>query len=252
MTLTSDTPHPQLDVPFNVTVAIQVKENVPVLQNVYLPTFFGPEELGDVRTYAHGPGGTLYRETLTLEAHARGPVRITPAYMDAVDARDRKPKRFFSNALTLVVEGGALTDFWAPVRAILTLLIYALLISAAVFVVAVMFARRRRSVPEPVTEAPTLEQVPVDPQPEKALASAVAELRERRNRACVLEVRAALWRGAGAGEGETLADVLARSRAAGDLRRVLIDAERAAFIEESRLPHAIDELLAHLDRSAFA
>ena len=252
MSLTSDTQQPKLDVPFHVTVSIAVKENVSDLKNVYLPSFFGPEELGDERTYVHSPQGTLYRETMTLEAHSRGPLHISPGYMDAIDARDGKPKRFLTNDLNLVVQGGAALDLWAPIRAILMLLLYGVLTLAAFFVFFAVFFRRKR--PEPVVdEAPVSEPVAVLPLPTDALASALDELRVRRDRKSVLRVRSVLWQMTGAAEGETLEDVLGRAQAADTRRRSFLTlVERAAFIEDSRLQEAIDDLVTEHDWSVFA
>ena len=253
MSLTSDTQQPKLDVPFHVTVSIAVKENVSELQNVYLPSFFGPEELGDERTYVHSPQGTLYRETMTLEAHSHGPLHISPGYMDAIDARDGKPKRFLTNDLNLVVQGPAL-DLWAPIRAFLMLLLYGVLTLAALFVFFTVFFRRKRERPEPVVdEEPVPEPVTPAPLPMDALASALDDLRAQRDRKSVLRVRSVLWRMTGAAEGETLEDVLRRAQAADTRRRRFLTlVERAAFIEDSRLQEAIDDLLTEHDWSVFA
>ncbi len=254
MTLTTDTQHPQLDVPFNVTVSIRVREKVAQLQDVYLPTFFGPEELGDVRSVQQGPAGTLYRETLTLEAHSRGPLTITPGYMDTIDARDGKPKRFFTNALRLYVEGGPVGDFWAPVRmvlgAILTLAIVCIAFFAGVRIV--RGSLQTKIVPQ-TQPAPVAPQPPPEPPPHETLGTTVEHLRSHRNRANALAVRAALRQMIGAGSGETLGDVLLRSRGAPEsFRQTLVAAERAAFVDDGRLAGAIDELLAHLGENAIA
>lgn len=243
MSLTSDTPSPRLGVPFRVTISIGVKENVATLPNVYLPAFFGPEELGDERSTVHDAQGTLYRETLTLEAHARGPLRIGAAKMDAIDARDGKPKRFISNDLLLDVEGGPFTDVWSPVRAFFGLVAYALLPLAAIVAIVVLLFSRKAAKPsvQPAQTPPP----PVSAQPPPdTLAQAIDRLRDRRTRAAVLDVRAALWRAAGASPGETLGDVVHRLRAAPQARRdAAARIECAAFIDDERLQSAIDEFL---------
>lgn len=244
-TLSSDTPRPQLEAPFHVTVTARVAENVAHLENVYLPTFFGAEELGDVEQIANGPSGTTYRETLTLVAHARGMLSITPAYLDAIDARDGKAKRFISNSLQIPVGGGPVSAVWSVLRTIVLVAIEIAILAAAVFVVAAIFWRRRR----PAANLPVVPQAVVEAEPEDRAIDEVADafdrLRERRDRPSVILLRTALWRSAGASAGETLSDVLARPAAAHEKsRRLLTIVERAAFIEQTRLDAAIDDVLA--------
>jgi hypothetical protein len=236
-TLTTDTQHPQPDVPFNVTVSIHVKENVQI-QNVYLPAFFGPEELGDVRTQSRGRTGTLYRETLTLVAHSPGHLTIGSAYLDAIDARDGKPVRFRSNNLDLVVQGGAALPRRGTAWA-LVLTALALLTVVAVF--ALKRPRRTRAVVVEEPPPPLAPVIPIDPNP---FQTALAELRVRRDRAAVMRVRSTLWHIAGASDGETLHAVLRRPEAIDlDLRRMLVAVERAAFVDDQQLSRAIDDVL---------
>ncbi|HET6894421.1 MAG TPA: hypothetical protein VFH72_03465 [Candidatus Baltobacteraceae bacterium] len=244
-TLSSDTSAPQLEQPFHVTLTIRVAENVSQLRNVFLPTFFGAEELGDVQQIVHGTGGTTYRETLTLVAHARGMLTVTSAYLDAIDARDGKAKRFISNSLRLPVGGGPISSVWGILRVLVLLAIYIVLIAAALFVLWAIF-RRRRAVPA-APPAPMFAPEPpqTSPQPPRdEIGDALRALRERRDRASVIRLRAALWHAAGASSGETLSDVLARPVAHGEnLRRLLMTVERATFIEQARLDDAIEEVL---------
>ena len=246
-TLSTDTPRPQLEQPFHVSVTIRVAENVAHLANVYLPTFFGAEELGDEQQILNGPKGTTYRETLTLVAHTRGLLSISSAYLDAIDARDGKAKRFISNSLKIPVGGGPVSAVWDVLRTILFVVIDVALIAAAIFVVAVIFWRRRRiPAPPPAPRIPdSTPAVEPDRHPARELADAFALLRQRRDRSAVLALRVALWHAAGAGSGETLSDVLRRPAAADEhLRRMLMIVERAAFIEQARLDQAIDDVLA--------
>ncbi len=244
-TLSSDTTAPQLEQPFHVTLEIRVAENVSQLRNVFLPTFFGAEELGDVAQTAHGPGGTTYRETLTLVAHTRGTLSVSSAYLDAVDARDGKPKRFLSNDLRLPVGGGPISNVWDVLRTIAFVAIDLLLLAALVFVVAAIFWRRRRaSAPSAAPAPPPPAAVLADPSPEDEVADAFEHLRQRRDRAAVLGLRSAIWHNAGANNGETLSDVLRRPAASEErLRRLLMTVERAAFVEDARLDEAIEEVL---------
>lgn len=246
-TLSTDSAQPQLEQPFHVSVTIRVAENVPHIDNVYLPTFFGAEELGDEQQNTHGPAGTTYRETLTLVAHTRGMLSISSAYLDAVDARDGKPKRFISNSLRIPVGGGPISAVWDTLRTILYVVIDLVVIAAAIFVVAVIFWRRRGrpvAAPPPPPPAPQTAAAERRNNPAAELAAAFTQLRERRDRGAVLILRSELWRAAGASMGETLSDVLRRP-AAGDerLRRLLMIVERAAFIEQARLNQAIDDVL---------
>jgi hypothetical protein len=228
-TLTCDTAHPRAGVPFNVTLTVQVSQNVPELPDVYLPAFFGPQELGDERQIHHGHDGTLYRETLRLVAAAAGPVHIGSAYLDAIDARDGKPKRFISNALDL--NAGPAPVARTGVRFFETAAIA--LAALLTFAFARRPARRRR-------EAVSIKPVPVV----NGIAEAIAQLRDRRDRKAVFDLRAQLWESAGARQGETLQDVLARPKAVDrNVRRMLILIEEAAFIEEARLEDAVARIL---------
>jgi hypothetical protein len=238
-TLRSDNAHPRVEQPFHVTLTIRVAENVTQLSNVFLPTFFGAEDLGDEQQLAHERGGSTYRETLTLVAHNAGSLSIGAAYLDAVDARDGKAKRFISNPLQLRVGTTPAAGVWRVFQTVAFVAIDLLLIGAAGFVVYALFWRRRR------VPAPTPSATPVAPTaPKNDLLLAFENLRAHRNRASVLHVREVLWHIAGASAGETLGDVLRRP-AAGDehLRRMLMIVERAAFTEQSRLDEAIDDVL---------
>jgi hypothetical protein len=249
-TLTTDTPRPKIEVPFNVTLTIRLRENVTgTLDNVILPAFSGAEELGDERVLSSGPNGTIYRETLRLVAHASGPLIIGSAYLDAIDARDGKPKRFISNDLHLQVEGVPLFDFWGPVRAIFRTLVELVLIAAAIFVVVTLFRRRPAPVVVPAPE-PAPQTVAVPASPEEILRLRLEDLRVRRDRASVLQVRAALWSIIGAHDGETLADVLRHPKAQDSrTHSLLLLVERAAFIEDARLSEAIDAVLGERESS---
>ena len=240
-TLSSDAAHPRIDVPFNVTLTIRVAENVD-LQNVFLPAFAGPEELGDVRQQNRGRSGTLYRETLTLVSHVSGPLTIGSAYLDAIDARDGKPKRFVSNDLHLNVPGPALNR-WRPDRAV------AWTVLAAIAVLSLLYFRLRNAPAQRAAplQPPPVNAAPADPHP---LEASLSELRVRRDRSAVMRVRSALWHIAGASEGQTLAAVLEQPPAVDEnLRRMLIAVERAAFIEERGLDAAIDDVLTQREGS---
>lgn len=234
ITLSSSTLRPVRDVPFNVVVTIRVADDVH-LQNVFLPYFAGPEELGDIREERNVPGKTVYRETLTLVAHTPGLLEIGPAYLDAIDARDGKPKRFSSNVLQLRVPGAVPSGEGRGFPLIaFTLTAF---VVACVAVGRIAGTRTPPSIPQ--TAAP-----PCPDFPDDFLGRAIAQLRGRRDRASVLQVRSALWRLAGAPAGSTLYDVLQLPTAVDDrLRSLLMRVERACFVSGENLPAAIDEVL---------
>lgn len=238
-TLSSDTAHPRAGVPFDVTLSIRVAENVPGLQNVYLPAFFGPEELGDEREVVHSKRGTRYVETMRLVAHSGGPLTIGSAYFDAIDARDGAPKRFISNELHLQVEGpgarAASVFRWTFAAA-------AAVAVACIALLAALAARKPAAAPA-APPAPEPAAVPVEEPREPPLRSAFAALALRRDRASVMELRAILWRQLGAGSGATLSAVICRTASPG-MQRLLTLVERAAFVEEAHLQSAIDAVLA--------
>ncbi len=185
--LRSDVASPRLEQPFHVTLTIHVTEDVPQLRNVFLPTFFGAEELGDEQQIAHGPRGTAYRETLTLVAHETGSLSISPAYLDAIDARDGKPKRFISNGLQLRVGDAGPSRVWSVLLTIALVAIEVLLVAAALFVIAAVFWRRARH--EPATPDPPQVVAPTLPQPvlRNGVLEAFEHLRCRRDRSAVLQ-----------------------------------------------------------------
>ena len=243
-TVTSDTSRPRVNVPFHVTLTVHVREHITQLQYVSLPTFSGFENLGDRRSLTHVPGdGSIYRETLTLVAHNPGPIAIGSAYLDAVDLRDSKTKRFISNDLILNVTGTELQTTRARLRAVLLAILALLLLAAAIFALSRIFLRRRTlavsrdHAPQPVG--------PSQHAPLIGLDEALANLRTRRDRPSVLRVREALWSIVGANQGETLGDILRREPARSDgLRRILVAVEHAAFVHDTHLQQAIENALA--------
>ena len=239
--VTSDTTHPRVGVPFHITLTVRVRERVTQLQYVSPPTFFGLESLGDQRrlTQLHS-GGSIYQETLTLVARKPGPTAIGSAYLDAVDLRDSKTKRFFSNDLILRVMGVALPGARSTISALLLSLLGLLLFVAVAFAALVIIRLRRLA-----ARVETARQTVVSP-PRATIGvdDALAALRVRRDRPSVLCVREALWHIAGASDGETLDDVLQHEEVRSDgLSRILISIEHAAFIDDVHLQRAIDNAL---------
>lgn len=239
--VTSDTMHPRVGVPFHITLTVHVREHVTQLQYVSPPTFFGLESLGDQRRLTQlRSGGSIYQETLTLVAHKPGPIAIGSAYLDAVDLRDSKTKRFFSNDLVLKVMGGALPSVRSTISALLLAILALVLFVAGVFAALAVFRRRRLAARAEIEPHPAVRS----PRTTIGVDDALSALRIRRDRSSVLCVREALWSVAGANEGATLGDVLQREPVRCDgLSPILIAIEHAAFIDDAHLQQAIDGAL---------
>ncbi|MGA8535401.1 MAG: hypothetical protein WB615_14935 [Candidatus Tumulicola sp.] len=255
-TLGADTANPQAGTPFHLVVTLRVREHVTQIDNLELPLLADLDLLGDERRLQSGPGGTLYRESITVVARQAGTIAIGPAVLQAIDARDRRPKQYFTNRVTLHVSGNA-----APVApsgdavagfALLVLRVMLWIGGALCAVVVIAFIFRRRpaapmpAVPAPVVPAP----VPVvQRSPRDELRDALVVLRAERTRTTAVRVRALVWRMVGASEGETLADVLQRPEATSPPMRELLRAlERAAFTYDDDLTPAIDDACATLER----
>ncbi|MEO6834437.1 MAG: hypothetical protein ABI231_00800 [Candidatus Tumulicola sp.] len=259
-TLAGDTGQPRVDVPFHLVVTLHVRERVTAIDNLELPILAELELLGDERALASGSNGTLYRETIAVVAHHSGDIVIGPARLQAIDARDRRPKQYSSNGLTLHVAGAA-----APVLAIggdfaagamrftfqLALVVFGTL--CAVAIVVLLFRRRAGGASPP----PPIAAVVPDPVPRLAVArsprdqlrDALTVLRAEPTRATAVRIRGVVWRMVGASDGETLADVLQRPEAAGAPMRELLRAlERGAFTHDADLAPAIDGACDALER----
>lgn len=254
-TLSSDTARPQIDVPFHLIVTLRTRERVLEIDNLELPILAELELLGDERQTSAGPHGTLYRETITVVAHQTGTIAIAPATLQAIDARDGKPKQWYTNALRLQVGGVsrqalsndeqvALAIASAALRALLWLLGI-----ACVAAIAVLLFRRRR-VPLPAAPAAP----PSPPQPARShrdqLQDALTVLRAEPTRPAAVRVRSAVWRMVGATDGETLGDVLRRSESSDTrMRSLLIALERGAFTYDDDLQAAIRDACSALEAS---
>jgi len=258
-TLSADTLAPQIEVPFRLMVSLHVREAVPEIDNLNLPILAELELQGDERQTRAGPGGTDYVETIEVIAHHTGDISIAPATLQAIDARDGKPKQYSTNPLTLHVVGGALEPLqqggsFAAAALALALRILEWLVAIAVVIVAVvwLFRRRRRPAPPPAPAAPLPVAVPVA-RPARSLREqlqdALTVLRAERTRGAAVRVRAAVWGMVGASDGETLADVLQRPQANDPRMRDLLRAlERAAFTYDDDLTAAIGDACGALER----
>lgn len=258
--LGADTTAPRVDVPFHLMLTLRVRERVGQIANLDLPELAQLELLGDERETTTTPQGTQYRETVTVVAHDGGTVAISPATLQAIDARDGKPKQWFSNGLTLHVTGApsrsvnnAAGTFGTALRNALGVLLSLVLWAAGIacFVAIVVLLVRRRPTPEP---EPQLVASPLPPPvvvrtPRQRAEDALAVLRAERTRSSAIAVRAAIWRMVGASDGETLADVLRRPDPQDRVtRELLVALERSAFTYEEDLRAAIDDACGALER----
>jgi hypothetical protein len=261
-TFSSDTAKPQQEVPFHLIVALHVRETVPEIDNVTLPVLVDVELHGDERITQAGPGGTDYRETITVVAHHAGKISLAPVTLAAIDPRDGKAKQYFTNALTLDVAGVSLAGPADEPNPLLQELGdwvrgFALwVVSVGALIVLVVVLLRRRPAPLPVAVA-VAAPVPVPPPVPTAsprtrrdhLQDALTVLRADPNRPTAVRVRGVVWGLIGASEGETLADVLRRPEAADPrMSAVLRALERAAFTYDADLGVAIDGACAALER----
>jgi hypothetical protein len=256
--LASDTNEPRIDVPFHLILTLRVRERVGEITNVNLPILAELELLGDERETTSGPRGTQYRETITVVAHQSGAIAIAPATLQAIDARDGKPKQWYTNGLTLRVGGApphVLRDALHLLRntalALFWVLLWLLGIGCIAFAAVVIFRRRRR----PAVAAPAPVPGPPPPPPiversrRQQAEDALAVLRAERSRTAAVAVRAAIWRMVGASDGETLGDVMRRPESHDQtMRQLLIALERSAFTYEDDLPRAIEDACSALER----
>jgi hypothetical protein len=257
--LSADTTAPQVDTPFHLIVTLHVRENVVRIDNLDLPLLAELELLGDERETQSGSRGTQYRETITVVAHHAGVVAIAPATLQAVDARDGKPKQWYTNQLRLQVAGPPLIVTGAAalrstLHVLLRILLWVVGIAIVVGLVVLIARRRPKPLPMPIP-------VPVAPAPpppvlaersrRQEIDDALTVLRAEGTRVAAVRVRTAVWRMVGASEGETLADVLRRPQTNDPvLRGLLIALERSAFTYDEDLHAAIDDACAALSRYA--
>ncbi len=259
-TLSADTRNPQIEVPFHLIVQLRVRERISEIDNLELPILAELELLGDERRIESGPAGTLYRETITVVAHHGGAIALAPATLQAIDARDGKPKQWFTNQLTLQVAGprleplqsaaGALRTAWVVALRALVWLAWIAGTLCAIAVLIFIFRRRPTPVMPVQTSQPPASPPVIPPRSRRdQLQDALSVLRAEPTRTTAVRARALLWRMVGASDGETLADVLRRPEAADARMRELLRAlERAAFTYDDDLTNAIHDACTTLER----
>jgi hypothetical protein len=257
--LSTDRSAPQVEQPFHLIVTLHVRQRLMRVDNLNLPLLAELELLGDERETRSGPRGTEYHETITVVAHHAGSIVIAPATLQAIDARDGKPKQWYTNQLRLQVAGPPLLQtgmesLRGALHAALRVLFWILGVAIVIGLVVLLLRRRPRPAPMPMPApyvAPEPPPVVVVRTRRQEIEDALIVLQAERTRVAAVRVRAAIWRMVGASEGETLADVLRRSRS-GDpaLRALLIALERSAFTYDEDLSAAIFDACATLQRYA--
>jgi hypothetical protein len=257
--LAADTASPKVDVPFHLILTLRLREHVPQVDNLNLPILAALELLGDERETIGGPRGTQYRETIAVVAHDAGAIAISPATLQAIDARDGKPKEWYSNALTLrvaaagshIVSNGAqvlLATALAAMRVLLWLLVWLLAVGCIAIVVIVLVRGRKRTAADVLPPPPPVRAI-VERSHREQAEDALTVLRAERTRSAAVAVRSAIWRMVGASDGETLGDVLRRPDASdATTRELLIALERSAFTYDDDLSAAIEDACAALER----
>ena len=242
----ADTRTPHVGQPFHLEISGRLKEQLSGVDFVVLPNLAGLEPLGDERRAIATSGGTNFSETLTVMANRAGTIHLGGAYFDAIDARDGKAKRYYSNELILNVVGVApVSNDASPLRAFLMKLVGALLI---VFLVgAVLFRKKAQPAQVPIIAAPP-ESHREAPPIEDSLATALERLKHERDRSAVMSLRHELWKEAGARGGETLNDLISHNGVSGAMPASLRLIERAAFIADNRLAEAIDDAIAAVEK----
>jgi hypothetical protein len=248
--LAADTTAPRAGLPFHLTLTLRVRERVSQIANIDLPGLSQLELLGDERETTTTPLGTQYRETVTVVARSGGTIAISPGTLQAIDARDGKPKQWFSNALALHVAGAPSRVVSMAARDVGVALLWLLGLACLVAIV-VLLVRRRALVPRPApapVARPPAHAVVVRTARQRA-QDALTVLRAERTRSAAITVRAAIWRMVGASDGETLADVLRRTDSNDRVTRgLLVALERSAFTYEQDLHDAIEDACGALER----
>ncbi len=235
---------------FRVVIRVHVRENVSALDELIVPDVGTMQLFGDERRTTHGAGGTDVVETLTLEPTAGGRYTFAPAYLDAIDPRDLRPKRFSADrAITVVVTvptPAARVDGWDVGRSLATLVV----VLVVIVTVALALLGRIRARPEGslvVDVILCLSKGPAAPPPlslstpRESVSEALRAYRRSPSSIMLEKLRAALFGAAGAAPGATLRDALRSGDPA--LHDALHAAEGAAFAPKDAREVASRELV---------
>jgi hypothetical protein len=253
MTMSANPGRVRLGEVARLVLGVHVDERIPRLDNVTLPDLSGFDVLGDERRCVAARRGTDCMETLSIAPTVSGVRTIGPFWLDAVDARDGKAKRFGSNPVTVTVAepsalapNGGLAHLAADLAravAIVALLVVALV---ALFL-GFRRSRRRGSVVPTNPSAPL--PLPPEVDEEARYRAMIERLRAQPSRSRVLAVRRRLRRRVGAQSDETFTDLTTRGVQLEDpsAMEALRLIERAAFVGDAHLVAAVHDALPALD-----
>jgi len=215
---------------FHLAIHVRVRENVAALDELVVPDVGTMKLEGDERHVTSSPSGTDVVETLTLEPTAPGEFTFKGAYLDAVDARTRKPSRFSANPVRVVVGAPAPTvgSLYAGIaRFMIAIMLAGSVVLAAIAALVTIVRMRRRPAPAVVTVAAPVATVPPR-TPRDDVAEALRAYRTAPANGSLTRLRGALFVAAGTNAGATLRDALAATSDR-ELHAALIAAERTAF-----------------------
>lgn len=244
LAMRADRTHVAIGDVFHVAVHVHVRERVESLDDLRIPDIGTLQLLGDERTATHGAGGTDVVETLTLESAQSGTFTLAPAYIDAVDARDHRPKRFSAQHPVVITVGAparvptASAPRFEGLRAALAAVwgvLWRTVLALALFVIGIVAAARvlrrpRPVIPNAVEGPPAVVAANVGPPPSQAdrVANALRAYRTTPGGAALERLREELFIAAGVDAGATLRDALLAAPR-GPLHDALIAADDAAF-----------------------
>jgi hypothetical protein len=235
---------------FRLVIHVRVRESVAALDELIVPDVGTMQLFGDERRTRHGARGTDVVETLTLEPTAGGRYTFAPAYLDAIDPRNLRPKRFSADrAITVVVTDpapAAGVDGRDLFRSLTTLVaVFVVIVAVALALLGRIRARRERSLVADVTLCLSNGRAALPSAslsaPRERVAEALHAYRRSPGSATLKKLRAALFGAAGAAPGATLRDALRSSDPA--LHDALCAAECAAFAPTDAREGALRELI---------
>ncbi|HWT05905.1 MAG TPA: hypothetical protein VN224_09140 [Xanthomonadales bacterium] len=232
LSMRADRAHVAVGEVFHLAIHVRVRENVAALDELVVPDVGTMKLEGDERNVTSSRAGTDVVETLTLEPTAAGAFTFKGAYLDAIDARTRKPSRFSANSVRVVVGAPAAAPLsvFAPVwRLMLGIMIAGSAVLAAIAVLVTVVRMRRREPSGAAAAAPVATAPPAPPRtPRDEVADALRAYRSAPANGSLTRLRGALFVAAGANAGATLSDALAATSDR-ELHAALIAAELTAF-----------------------
>jgi hypothetical protein len=232
LSMRADRAHVAVGEVFHLAIHVHVRENVAALDELVVPDVGTMQLEGDERHVSSSPAGTDVTETLTLEPTAPGAFTFKGAYLDAVDARTRKPSRFSANSVRVIVDaaGPATGDLGALTRLLFGISLGGIAVIGALAAIIALVRLRRRRTPAVVAAPPLVAPPPpvVPRTPRDVVADALRAYRTAPAHDALMRLRGALLVAAGTNVGATLRDALAATRDDA-LTVALFAAERTAF-----------------------